>query len=156
MGIAITLKEFFANHDVAYELIPHPRSASTLETSEAAHIPGDRMVKGVLLGDQNQYLLALIPATHQLDIGRVNRVLGKQMVLTNEEELEAAFSDCEVGAVPPFGEAYGIETLLDISLADQSELFLESGDHSVLIRLDGKTFIKLLGESEAVEISEHL
>ncbi|MES9855358.1 MAG: YbaK/EbsC family protein [Sedimenticola sp.] len=156
MGIAITLKEYFDNHGTAYELIPHPRTTSTLESSEVAHIPGDRMVKGVLLGDQDHYLLALIPATHHLNIGRVNQILGCKLELITEDELASAFSDCEVGAIPPVGEAYGIDTLLDSSLADKSELYLESGDHSVLIRVAGSTFMDLAGKRESVAISEHL
>ncbi|MES9899623.1 MAG: YbaK/EbsC family protein [Sedimenticola sp.] len=156
MGIAITLKEFFENHQTAYELIPHPRTASTLESSEVAHIPGDRMVKGVLLGDQDQYMLALIPATHHLNIGRVNQILGRKLELITEDELASAFSDCEVGAIPPVGEAYGIETLLDSNLADQAELYLESGDHSVLIRMEREAFLDIVGGKEGLAISEHL
>ncbi len=156
MGIAITLKEFFDNHKTAYELIPHPRTASTLESSEVAHVPGDRMVKSVLLGDQERYLLALIPATHHLNINRVNKMLGRDLKLIEEDEISGAFSDCEVGAIPPVGEAYGIDTLLDSSLANQKELFMESGDHSLLIRVEGSAFMDLLGEEEPVVISEHL
>ncbi|MEJ1418247.1 MAG: YbaK/EbsC family protein, partial [Candidatus Sedimenticola sp. (ex Thyasira tokunagai)] len=113
-------------------------------------------VKGVLLGDQDRYMLALIPATHHLNIGRVNQILGRKLELITEDELASAFSDCEVGAIPPVGEAYGIETLLDSNLADQAELYLESGDHSVLIRMEREAFLDVVGGNEALAISEHL
>ena len=156
MGIAITLKEYLANHGTEYELIKHGRTGSALETSASAHVPGDRMVKTILLGDEERYFLALIPATHHLDIDKLNQILQRKLRLVPEDELASAFSDCEVGSVPPVGEAYGIETLADSSLMDQPELFFESGDHGVLIRVDNTVFKDLVVGATPVHISEHL
>ncbi len=156
MGIAITLKEYLAEHNSSYEEILHTRTSSTLQTSEAAHVPGDRMVKPVLLGDEDRYLLALIPATHRLEIDRLSEALGRKLELIPENEVASAFSDCELGAIPPVGDAYGIETWVDSSLVDLPEVYFESGDHEVLIRMDGEQFRKLLGEATPAQISHHI
>ncbi|MCU7916705.1 MAG: YbaK/EbsC family protein [Candidatus Thiodiazotropha sp. (ex Gloverina cf. vestifex)] len=101
MAIAITLKEYLRNHDLDYEEIDHRPTDSALMSSEAARIPGDRMAKSVLLGDDERYLLAVIPATHRFRLDHVARLTGRKFTLISEDELEDAFSDCEPGAVPP-------------------------------------------------------
>ena len=156
MGIAITLKEYLADHGAHYESIQHARTASALQTSEVAHVPGDRMVKSVLLGDNQSYVMALIPATHRLEIDRLNKLLERDLKLMSEQEVAGAFSDCDVGSIPPLGEAYGIETWVDPMLLNQPEVFFESGDHGVVIRMDGDKFRELLGEPHSARISHHL
>ncbi|MCP3667839.1 MAG: YbaK/EbsC family protein [Gammaproteobacteria bacterium] len=156
MGIAITLKEFFEDHGIEVEAIEHPRTASSLMTSEAAHVPGDRMVKAVLLGDDEGYVLALIPATHRLEIEKLDILLGRKLSLISEDEVASAFSDCETGSIPPLGDVYGVETWIDSSLWEQSEVFFESGDHAVLIRMMGTKFRELLGVKTPVNMSYHL
>ncbi len=156
MGIAITLKEYLADHNTQYEQVPHRRTSSTLEASEAAHISGDQMVKPVLLGDANRYFLALIPATHRLEIDKLNKLLGRNLVLMPEVEVARAFSDCEVGSIPPVGDAYGIETWVDSSLVSQSDLYCESGDHQLLLHLNVDEFKSLFDETLPAQICHHI
>ncbi|MES9966691.1 MAG: YbaK/EbsC family protein [Sedimenticola sp.] len=156
MGVAITLREYLSDHAASYETIAHPRTASALQTSEVSHVPGDRMVKSVLLGDDDSYVMALIPASHRLDIEHVNDTIGRELDLMPETEVAGAFTDCEVGSIPPVGEAYGIETLVEPCLLDEPEVFFESGDHGVLIRMSGEQFRELLGEAARTEMSHHL
>ena len=156
MGVAITLKEYLSEHGANFETIQHSRTASTLESAQMAHVPGDRMIKSVLLGDDQSYVMALIPATHRLELGRINDLYHRNLRLITEDELASAFSDCEIGAVPPLGDAYGIETCVDPTLLEMPEVFFESGDHEVLIRMDGEKFKQLLGETIAARVSHHL
>ena len=156
MGIAITLREYLDDHAASYEAIEHTRTASTLESAEAAHIKGDQMVKSVLLGDDQSYLMALIPATHRLDIQDLEHSLGRRLEMVSEAEVSSAFSDCETGSIPPFGEAYGIETWVDRDLLNQKEVFFESGDHKVLIRMEGDKFRELVGDMSMTHISHHI
>ena len=156
MGIAITLKEYLSDHAAHYETVVHPRTASALQTSEVSHVPGDRLVKSVLLGDDDSYVMALIPASHRLDIEHINDTIGRELDLMPETEVAGAFSDCEVGSIPPVGEAYGVETLVEPCLLDQPEIFFESGNHGVLIRVTGEQFRELLENATATEMSHHL
>jgi Ala-tRNA(Pro) deacylase len=156
MAIAITLKEYLKDHDIRYEVIEHRRTGSTLQTCEAAHIPGDLMAKSVLLGDDESYLMAVIPATHRLQLAHLSELTGRQLELIEEDELVEAFADCEPGAVPPTGKPYGIETLVDYSLTTQPEIYFETGDHTQLIHVSGRQFRELVEETATENISRHI
>ncbi|MES9946884.1 MAG: hypothetical protein B6D77_02020 [gamma proteobacterium symbiont of Ctena orbiculata] len=156
MAIAITLKEYLQNSGVNFEIIDHRRTDSTLHTAEAAHIPGDRMAKSVLLGDDESYLLAVIPATHRLQLDQLKQLTGRKLNLISEDELQQAFADCETGAVPPTGLPYGIETLVDASLLKQPDLYFESGDHGKLIHISVDKFRELESSAIVAEFSRHL
>ena len=156
MSIAVTLKEYLTKHRLDFELIEHPRTASTMRSAEVAHIPGDQMAKGVLLGDDQSYLLAVIPATHRLEIDRLNQLLGRTLELMPETEVIDALADCEPGSVPPLGTAYGIDTVVEEGLLHQSDVYFESGDHSELIHVSGKVFSDMMSDAEAHCISYHL
>ena len=156
MAIALTLKEYLEARDIHYEIIDHVRTGSTLQTCEAAHVPGDRMAKSVLLGDDQSYLMAVIPATHRLLLERLNALTGRQLELVEEIELVEAFADCEPGALPPIGRAYGIETLVDHHLLELPEVYLETGDHTKVLHVTGEQFQRLADEAVLEEISRHL
>jgi len=156
MAIAITLQEYLQNHGVEYEVIDHRPTDSALQSSESAHIPGDRMAKSVLLGDEERYLLAVLPATHRLRLQEVSRVTGRHYQLITEDELSEAFADCEIGAIPPMGRPYGIETLIDSHLLQQPDIYFESGDHGKLIRLTGSAFRELENDAIIAEIGKHI
>ena len=156
MSVAATLQEYLDNHEVGYEVIEHGHTNSALRTAESAHVPGDQLAKSVLLGDEHSYLLAVIPATYRLEIGRLNQVTARHLEMIDEDEMEATFSDCERGAIPPVGEAYGIETVLETDLAKQEAIYFESGDHKHLIRMKGDDFRSLMDQVQRVHVSRHL
>lgn len=156
MAIAITLKDFLDEHHAQYQLIAHPRTTSTLHTSEVAHVPGDQMVKSVLLGDDESYVIAILPATHMLDLDRIKQLTGRDLYLIEEDEMTSAFADCETGSLPPIGDAYGIDTLVDSSLLNQTKIYFESGDHGLLVNMSAEEFMDLLGDITPQRISHHL
>jgi Ala-tRNA(Pro) deacylase len=156
MGIAITLKEYLEDHGLTYEVIDHVRTDSALTTSEAAHVPGDRMAKSVLLGDNDSYLLAVVAATYRVKLEEVSRLTGRRFRLIEEDEVESAFSDCEIGAIPPMGAPYGIETLVDSNLMSQPDIYCESGDHSKLLHMSIDTFRAAEEEAVVAPIGHHL
>ncbi len=146
MTIATTLKSFLDERSVPYEVVRHPTTPSASRSAEAAHVPGDQFAKAVVLKDHSRYMLAALPATRRLQLGRLHHELGEHVGLSTEDETRDLFPDCERGAVPALGTAYGIEMLVDDSLADQDEVFIEGGDHQSLVRLSGEAFRSLLGE----------
>lgn len=156
MGVAATLQEYLDAHHVGYEIVEHDHTDSALRTAESAHVPGSQLAKSVLLGDDHSYLLAVIPATYRLEIARLNELTSRRLEMIAEDELETTFSDCERGAVPPIGQAYGIETVLETDLAKQESVYFESGDHKHLIRMKGDDFRLLMDQVQRVHVSRHL
>lgn len=140
MTIARTVEEFLANHDVDYELVSHPRTVTSMRAAEAAHVPGDRLAKSVLLEDDSGYLIAVIPATHRVDLGKLHHQLKRRVGLAVEREVAALFPDCDPGAIPATGAAYRVDTIIDDSLLEQPEVYFESGDHEALVHLSGSAF----------------
>jgi len=156
MGMAITLREYLDSAGVDYELVEHTYSSTSMQAAQAAHVPGDRLAKSVLLEDEYGYVLAVIPATHRLELGDVHRRLNRMVGLATERELADVFADCEEGAVPPLGRPYGVEVIIDESLAWQPDVYFEAGDHTDLVHLSGEAFQDLLADAEQGQFSRHL
>lgn len=156
MSLSKTLKTYLDRKGVPYQIIHHDPTPSANRSAEAAHIPGDRLVKAVVLEDDGKYLLAALPATRRLKLGRLHQSLGEHVGLATEAEVEHLFNDCERGAVPALGSAYGLETLLDDSLKDLDEVYIEGGDHESLVCLSGSAFIGLLGPVRHGDFSAHI
>ena len=156
MAISMTLAEYLNNAGISYDLVAHPFTHSSLDSAESAHIPGDKLAKCVVLEDNEGYLLAVIPSTHRLDLDSLQRYLGRKMNLVSEMRLTQLFHDCEFGAIPPIGKAFGYETLLDNSLLECDDVYFEAGDHTDLVHLTGNQFKSLMGDAEAARVSHHM
>lgn len=156
MGVATTIQDFLESRSVAYEIINHPHTDSSMRTAESAHIPGDQLAKPILLGDDSSYLLAIIPASHRLELDRLNQVMARSLEMINEDEIASTFTDCETGAIPAVGEAYGVDTVLDTTLSHEADVYFESGDHEHLIHMSGEDFRSLMEHVPRVQVSHHL
>lgn len=156
MGVAMTLQEYLENRELHYDVIEHKHTDSVIRAAKEAHIPGDQMAKPVLLGDDSSYLLAVLPATHRLDLDRLNQLMARSMVIMNEDEMQVAFTDCDRGAIPPIGEPYGIDTLVDSALARLDHVYFEFGDHEHLVHMTGDDFRKLIADLPRAQVSHHL
>lgn len=144
MTIAASVMNTLTTLHVEYEVVAHPKSYSSAETASAAHVPDNHIAKAVLLKDDAGYLLAVIPASHWVDFHRLKDDLSRELRLATEAEIEQLFGDCDPGAVPPLGEAYGVETVLDESLTSLAHVYFEAGDHEQLIKVHGEQFKALL------------
>jgi Ala-tRNA(Pro) deacylase len=140
MTTARKVEHYMRQHGVHYDVVTHPHSHSSIETAELAHVPGERLAKSVVLEDRDGYVMAVLPSTHQVKLGKLRCELNRNLRLANEDELKTLFSDCELGAVPPLGLAYGMTTVVDDALAQQPEVYFEAGDHEQLIRVNGDAF----------------
>ena len=140
MSIARSVELFLNEHQVDYELVHHPRSVTSMRTAEVAHVPGNQLAKSVLLEDEDGYLLAVIPATHRVDLGQLDQQLERRVGLAVEREVAQLFPDCDPGAIPAIGAAYHVDTIVDDALLAQPDVYLEAGDHEALIHLDRAQF----------------
>ena len=156
MAMAMTLQDYLGRWGVEYDVLPHPHTASSLETAEAAHVPGDQLAKCVMTEDYRGYLMVVVPASHQVEFSMLDDELDRRLELATEEELADIFTDCEVGAIPPLGEAYGIDVAIDDSLVKCDSIYFEAGDHQGLIRLRGEDFRDLMAGAEHGQYSRHL
>jgi Ala-tRNA(Pro) deacylase len=146
MAIASTVSNYLAECDVAYDVLTHTHTTNSGESAQAAHIPGTRLAKSVILEDDHGYVMVVLPANRRVNLGELHRQLNRNLGLATENELGGLFKDCEIGALPAMGPAYGLETVVDDTLAEQSDIYFEAGDHEQLIHVSTETFHALLGE----------
>ncbi len=156
MTIARRVVSYLVEQDADFDVVSHPYSSTSLETAQVAHVSGDRLAKSVVLEDDHGYVLAVLPASCKVDLSEVHRQTRRNLGLATEYELGALFEDCEPGAVPPFGNIYQIETLVDESLTEQSDIYFEGGDHEQLIHVSAETFEALMAEARHSDFSRHI
>jgi Ala-tRNA(Pro) deacylase len=156
MTIPTSVHDFLDREGVQYEVILHTATRDAAHTAQAARVPGDRLAKSVVLEDDSGYVMAIIPASHRLDLQAISRELMRELVLANERELADLFEDCEPGAVPPLGRAYGIDVVVDRNLTDTPDVYFEAGDHLSVIHVSGRDFRRLMANSLERNISHHL
>lgn len=150
MAIAPLVEDYLSRHGARYDVVSHPRSQSSIETAELAHVPGERLVKSVVLEDDDGMLLAVLPSTLSVHIGHLSAETHRRLRLAEESELQSLFPDCSVGAIPPLGPAYGVRTILDDSLEGQQEIYFEAGDHEHLVHMTAEQFLALVGPAQRV------
>lgn len=148
MAIAVSLQEYLASQGIAYDVITHPRGICMSEVARRAGLPGERVVKTVVLEDGDGYVLAAVPASHHLRLRTLRKALDRHLGLAKEDELATLFSDCELGAAPPLGAAYGLDVVIDESLVDQPDLYFEGGDHCSLVHVRGEDFGRLMANAK--------
>ncbi len=139
------LKEFLNANGVAHIVIPHPLAFTATSVAGAAHIPGKEMAKTVMVLLAGQLAMAVLPATHKVDLDRLRKSAGATTCeLADERAFSADFPGCEVGAMPPFGNLYGMEVFVDPHLAADPEIVFNAGSHTELIRMAYKDFARLV------------
>ncbi len=147
MGMAISLQKFFESHPLHYSIVAHDHTETSQQTAAAVHKTGYKVAKSVLLKDDDGYLLAVLPACYRLHLGQLHRALNRNLGLATEAEVATLFGDCAIGAIPPAGMLYDLETIVDEALLEQEDIYFEAGDHERLIHMKRKDFSKLLGDA---------
>lgn len=153
MTIASKLKDYLDKGGVRYDVVDHPRTATTSQTAHAAHVPGIRMAKSVVVHHEMGYVLAVVPSTHRVELDTLQGVLDRRLGLATEREIEDLFDDCDVGAVPPIGAAYGLPMVVDESIADAPDVYFEGGDHRTLVHMSGEAFRALTKDARRTRFS---
>jgi Ala-tRNA(Pro) deacylase len=154
MAIAISLAQYLAGHGVKYDVVEHPQTATALESARTSHIPLERLAKAVLLKADHGFVLAVLPASGHIQFDRIREQLGPDVDMASEEQIEALFHDCEPGAVPALGPAYGLKVIIDDSLTNEPEVYFEGGDHASLVHVSGSTFRQLLCDARHARFAE--
>jgi Ala-tRNA(Pro) deacylase len=139
MRIPKHVKHYLKAQDVAFERIAHVATGSTHETALAAHVDEGRMAKAVMVHDERGHAMAVIPGDTWLNVDALKAETGRSFELDGEDQLNKLFPDCQPGAVPITGPAYGIETFVDDALMQLGRVYFEAGNHRDLleVRADG-------------------
>lgn len=153
MSLSSTVQDYLRTRQHAFDLVSHPHSASSLQSARVTHVPARSLVKAVVLEDDESYVMAVLPGSRKVKLGDLRMRTGRMMRLATEEELCGVFADCERGAVPPLGRAYGMETIWDDSLMGESDLYFEAGDHETLVHMKTSDFIALMGDAQHMSFS---
>ena len=119
----MTIRSYLQSRSVEFDFLLHRPTHSATHLAGSLHVPGRSVAKGVLIRAGDRYVLAVLPATHRVEMARLADVLGvSECRIASEAEAEQVFSDCEPGALPPFGRLYGLMTVVDLSLALGSDI----------------------------------
>ncbi len=147
------LKEFLDSNKVKYVSISHSSAYTAMEIAAMAHVPGKDLAKTVMIKINGQMAMVVLPATHMIKMDLLRKAVGSDDVrLSTEQEFKDKFTDCEVGAMPPFGNLYNLQVYVSNSLKEDEEIAFNAGTHTELIKLSYKDFERLVNPKVA-EIS---
>ncbi len=139
------LKDYLDKHDVPYLTITHSQAFTAQQIAASAHIPGKNMVKTVIIMINGQMAMAVLPASYYVDLALLKEITGEGNVrLASEMEFKDAFPDCEVGAMPPFGNLYNIPVYVAKVLTEQDEIAFNAGTHTEVIQMKYRDYEKLV------------
>ena len=135
------LKDFLDSKNIKYVTIEHSRAYTANEIAATAHIPGKELAKTVMVKIDGKMTMTVLPAYCKINFELLQEAAGASNVeLSSEQEFKDMFPGCEIGAMPPFGNLYGMEVLVDKSLCEDEEIAFNAGSHTELIRLSYKDF----------------
>ena len=138
------LKQFLDERGARYITISHSKAYTAQEVAASAHIPGKEVAKTVMVKIDGDMAMAVLPASYSVDFELLRKATGASTVeLATEDEFKSLFPDCEVGAMPPFGSLYGMQTFMAASLAEDEEIAFNAGSHTELIKMPFATFFRL-------------
>lgn len=139
------LKDYLDSHHIKYVVIMHSTAYTAQEVAAYAHIPGKEMAKTVMVKADGRMTMAVLPATKNVQFSQLKKALGVQSVeLANEKEFRDLFPDCEIGAMPPFGNYYDVPMVVSAYLAEDEEIVFNAGSHREAIRMSYRDFENLV------------
>lgn len=139
-----TLTEYLDSHHVPYTVITHSPAYTAQGIAGLTHISGKELAKTVMVKLDEKLVMAVLPANYHVDLAALKRALKAKIVaLAAEEEFQHRFAECETGAMPPFGNLYGLPVFADENLTRDKEIAFNAGTHRELIRMSWEDFKKL-------------
>jgi len=139
------LREFLDYHQVRYIVISHSVAYTAAGIAGLTHIPGRELAKTVIVRIDDALAMAVVSASQRVDLELLKAATGARSIeLANEFEFKGSFPDCEVGAMPPFGNLYGMPVYADVSLSHDKEIAFNAGTHRELVRLAWEDFQRLV------------
>jgi Ala-tRNA(Pro) deacylase len=142
---ATKLKAFLDSRGVKYVSIQHSMAFTAAEVAESAHVQGRDFAKTLIVKIEGAMAMVVLPASRRLLLHDLREMLATEHVrLATESEFKGAFPDCEVGAMPPFGNLYGMPVYVAACLAEEEEIAFNAGTHTEVIKLRYEDFDQLV------------
>jgi Ala-tRNA(Pro) deacylase len=139
------LQEFLDEHQVKYVVISHSRAFTTQEIAAATHIPGKELAKAVIVEIDGNLAMAVVPGSQKVDLDLLRDAVGAERVeLARESAFKDRFPECEMGAMPPFGNLYGMPVYVADSLTEDEEIAFNAGSHTELVKMSYRDFERLV------------
>lgn len=149
------LEEFLRKNNVQYQTIAHPTAYTAQEVAASAHIRGKEMAKTVMVKLDGKLTMVVLPANERVNLGRLREATGaSEVALASENEFKDRFPECEVGAMPPFGNLYGVDVIVSDTLAEDEEIAFNAGSHTEVVRLSYEDFERLVNP-RLVHLTRH-
>jgi Ala-tRNA(Pro) deacylase len=145
MSIPRRIRDYLDSQKAPYEWLPHPQAFTAQEVAHSLHVSGKRLAKTVLLDADGRLVMAVLPASHRLIISELKAALGvRHLEMLPEGELAKIFPDCDLGAIPPFGNLYGIEVWVDRTVEESGEIVFTAGTHVDAVRMKYSDYAELV------------
>ena len=145
MSIPRRIRDYLDSQKAPYEWLPHPQAFTAQEVAHSLHVSGKRLAKTVILDADGRLVMAVLPASHRLIISELKAALEvRRLEMLPESELAKIFPDCDLGAIPPFGNLYGIEVWVDRTVEESGELVFTAGTHVDAVRMKYSDYAELV------------
>ena len=142
---ATKITEYLGRAGVRFETIQHPVAFTSSEAAASAHVLGRDFAKTVIIRMEGDLAMVVLPASRRLVLSDLREMLGTDNVrLATELEFKDAFPDCDIGAMPPFGNLYGMRVYVAASLADEQTIAFNAGTHTDVFQIAYADFARLV------------
>ena len=142
------VKDYLDNNKIKYVIISHSPEYTSMEVAASAHVSGYNLAKTVMVKVDGKMTMVVLPASYKIDFGLLKELTGtKKVELAEEDEFISMFPNCEVGAMPPFGNLYNLEVYVAETLTKDEEIAFAAGSHSELVKMAYKDFANLVKPS---------
>lgn len=145
MTVLRRLKDYLDSQKVPYETLTHQEAYTAPEIAQSLHVPGKDLAKVVMVKAAERFVMTVLPANWKVDLKRLKEVFQTSHVrLATEEEFKTLFPDCDVGAMPPFGNLYGLDVYVDQSLTQDENIVFQAGTHVDAVKVRYQDFARLV------------
>ena len=139
------LRDFLDTNEIKYITISHSPAFTAQQIAASAHIPGKDIAKTVIIKIDGEMAMAVLSASCKIDFDMLKDSIGAMKIeLATEREFKDLFPECEIGAMPPFGNLYGMDVYAAETLADETEIAFNAGSHTELIKMAYADFERLV------------
>lgn len=139
------LEAYLRKHHVPFEVQQHPAAFTAQDVAASEHLPGEMVAKVVIVFVDGEMTMVVGPANHRMDLSKIAATLGANEVrLAEEREFAAVFPECEIGAMPPFGNLYGLPVYVDQIIAEDDQFVFQAGTHTDTISMKYTDFARLV------------
>jgi len=139
------LKEYLDSQKIKYVTISHSPAYTAMEVAQSTHIPGRELAKTVMIKLDGRMAMAVLPSTRKVDLNLLREAVGaEEAMLATEAEFKSLFPDCETGAMPPFGNLYGMDVYVSPKLAEDDQIAFNAGSHTEVMKLPYTEFDRLV------------